>query len=528
MVNGPLSVRDQEGPVERENFSRGKGTAEGEPVDDVRPGATGGSGRSPFRRWEQRRAEIERELAGDPTAGRSDPRRDLPDSAVIPASEIPGPRTPAQAQMLSWMLRPVPFMESCRRRYGDVFRVRLGPLKRVAIVSNPDAVREILTGDPTIFQLGSTNGIFRPVLGATSLFLLDGQEHRRHRRLIAPAFHGHHVQRFTTLIEEATERELARWPIGKSIQLQGRMRKITLHVILRVVFDIQEERRERIGALLIRLLDRAEQPLAVMPWFRYEMRGMTPYGSLMETTRELNALLFEEIQARRSDPQLEERDDVLSMLARARHDDASFMSDQEIRDEVVTLLIAGHETTATALAWLFDRLLQHPRILGRLEEDLESGDGAYLDATIRETLRQRPVLPVTARKLAEPQRIGEYDFEAGWTLMPAIYLLHREPSIYPDPDTFRPERFIDDPPETHNWIPFGGGVRHCIGSNLSTLIMKTVFATVVQSVDIRAPGGPERIARRNFTLGPKGGCRVVVDRFEPRIAPSKQPSAVGS
>jgi cytochrome P450 len=439
----------------------------------------------------------------------------------------PGPRASGFRQSLQWFRAPVRYMERSRARYGDVFSVRLGPLKRACFISNPEGVRTVLTGHPDLLRMGPTNALFRPVLGSGSLFLLDGAEHRRHRSLIMPAFHRSNVQRLSELIAELAEREVASWPLGEPFQLYGRMRTLTLEVILNTVFGAAEgERQERLRALMPRLLDLVQRPFAVLPWFQYELGGSTPFGRLMVTLREIDEVLYREIRARRLDPEIGSRDDILSLLARARPEEGDFMTDREIRDEVITLLIAGHETTATAISWSFERLLRHPDALRRLGGGLAGGrGGAYLDVVIKESLRQRPVLPITARKLTGPMELCGYTFPEGWTLMPCVYLLHHEPEVYPEPHEFRPERFLDDDPAPHAWIPFGGGVRHCIGSNLALAVMKVVLATTIPRARL-VPGSrdPEPIVRRNFTLGPGRGATVVLEsRHSPVYVPADRP-----
>jgi cytochrome P450 len=440
----------------------------------------------------------------------------------------PGPRTPGFRQSLEWFRNPVRYMERCRARYGDVFSVQLGPLKRASFISNPEGVRAILTGDPDLLRMGPTNRLFLPVLGEGSLFLLDGAEHRRHRGLIMPAFHRSHVQELSGLISELTERDVASWPLGEPFRLHDRMRALTLEVILHAVFGMGEgERQDRLRVLLPLLLDLVQRPFAVLPWFQYELGGRSPFGRLMRTLGEIDEVLYREIRARRLDPELDSRDDVLSLLARAQPEDGGdFLTDREIRDELITLLIAGHETTATAIAWAFERLLRHPDASKRLVGALAGGrGGAYLDVVIKETLRQRPVLPITARKLTGPMELCGYTFPEGWTLMPCIYLLHHEPAVYPDPHEFRPERFLEEHPSPHTWIPFGGGVRHCIGSGLALAVTKVVLATAIPRINLSpASPEPEPVVRRNFTLGPGRGAAVVLEsRHTPIVVPARRP-----
>lgn len=432
-----------------------------------------------------------------------------------------GSRLPGTLQSLQWFRDPVRFMQRGRERHGPIFRVRLGALKRCVFVAEPDAAWEVLTGSPELMRMGSTNGIFRPVLGDRSLFLLDGPEHRRHRSLIMPTFHRGAVRRFSGLVGELAAREVATWPVDEPFAIQSRMRAVTLEMIFRVVIGVVGgDRDERLRKLIDELLEMVQNPIAVLPAFQRELGGRTPFARLMALVAEIEKLLYLEIGERRHDPSKADRDDVLSLLLRPASHEPGFMSDREVRDELLTLLIAGHETTATALAWSFERLLRHPAALARVVDELARGaDGAYLDAVVRESMRQRPVLPITARKLSAPIRLGGYTFPKGWTLMPCIFLIHNDPAVYTHPERFDPDRFLsDDPPSNRVWLPFGAGPRHCIGSSLSLMAVKVVLRTVLERVELRPERAePERIVRRNFTLGPELGARVVCSRrLEPR------------
>jgi cytochrome P450 family 135 len=433
----------------------------------------------------------------------------------------PGPRSPGSVQSLSWFRDPVAFMTRNRQRHGAVFSVRLGALRRCAVIADPAAAWQVLTGDPELMRMGSTNGIFRPVLGDRSLFLLDGQEHRRHRTLLMPAFHRGTVRRFSSLVSELAARDVAAWPLGTPFELQERMRSVTLEMIFRVVIGFAGgERDERLRLRIHDLLDLVQNPIAVLPAFQYELGGRSPFGRLMTIVAEIDRLLRTEISERRHDPGRAERDDVLSMLVRPQAHEPGYLSDREVRDELMTLLIAGHETTATALAWTFERLLRHPAVMARLVDEIDVGaDDAYLDAVVRESLRQRPVLPITARKLSAPVELAGFTFPAGWTLMPCIFLIHNDPEAFPDPDRFDPDRFLTGRmPSSRVWIPFGAGPRHCLGSSLSLMAIKVVLRTVLRRAVLRPErADPERIVRRNFTLGPERGATAVLERrLEPR------------
>lgn len=436
----------------------------------------------------------------------------------------PGSRLPGGAQSLAWFRDPVRFMERNRRARGKVFSVKLGPLRRCTFIADADLAWEVLTGDPELMRLGSTNGIFRPVLGDRSLFLLDGHEHRRHQARMRPPFARSRVARFSGLVSEIAARDLAGWPVGEPFAIQERMRGVTLELIFRTVLGVVDPLRdERLRELLHDLLDQVQSPIAVLPAFQVELGGRSPFARLMRTVAAIDELLFEEIGERRYDPSQSERDDILSLLVTPKPHEDGYMSDREVRDETLTLLIAGHETTATALSWTFERLLRNPQALARCREEIELGSGeAYADAVVRETLRQRPVLPITARKLTRPVALGQWTFPKGWTLMPCMYLLQNDPDVYPEPDRFRPERFLEGGGvPSRIWLPFGAGPRHCIGNGLSLMAIKAVLQTVLARVELEPDRPePERVVRRNFTLGPERGARLIVKRrLERPVAP---------
>ena len=450
------------------------------------------------------------------------PLRVLDDDAT--PSLPPGSRRPGSVQSLGWFRDPVRFMERNRKAHGKLFSVKLGPLRRCTFVADAPLAWQVLTGDPELMRMGSTNGIFRPVLGDRSLFLLDGAEHRRHQLQIRPRFARSRVDRFAGLVSELAARELASWPVGEPFAIQERMRGVTLQLIFRTVLGIVDPARdERLRELVHEVLDQVQSPIAVLPAFQVQLGGRSPFARLMRTVAAIDALLFEEIGERRYDPSRHDRDDILSLLVTPQPHEDGFLSDREVRDEILTLLIAGHETTATALCWAFERLLRNPEALERCRAEVESGTGdEYIDAVVRETLRQRPVLPVTARKLTRPIALGPWTFPKGWTLMPCMYLIHNDPEVFPEPERFRPERFLaPESVSTRIWLPFGAGPRHCIGNGLSLMAIRAVLRTVLARAEL-APDRPEaeRVVRRNFTLGPERGARLVVRRrLEQPVAP---------
>jgi cytochrome P450 family 135 len=454
-------------------------------------------------------------MEGLRTDRRAAPRQEvLPPTESVSSGMPPGPRRPAVVQTLEWVFDPEGFMRRCARRYGKAFTVCLGPSTDVVFLSDPAHVRAVFQGPPQHMNMGDINGLFRRVLGRNSLLVLDGEEHMRQRKLLLPPFHGDRIARHHAAMARAAAVDVATWPVGRPFRLQPRMQAMTLNVILRAVFGLEPgPRRDELRVLLARLLELNTGLATTLPQLRIELGGLTPWGRLMRCTDEVDQRLYAEIARRRADPESDRREDVLSLLLDARDEAGEPMSDREIRDQLLTMLVAGHETTATSLSWAFERLLRSPSALARLREELAEGDGPYLDAVIKETLRLRPVVPISARKLTAPFQVDGHEYPADTVLMPCIYLVHRDPDLYPDPEEFRPERFLDQPPATYAWIPFGGGVRRCMGASFALLEMRTVIRAVLTSVELRAGGRRgEPMVRRAFTLSPKRGARVVVTR----------------
>jgi cytochrome P450 family 135 len=432
----------------------------------------------------------------------------------------PGPRGPAVLQSLRLILQPIDFLEHCLRRYGDVFTLRFVGMGDLVYVADTATVKEIFTGDPKIFHAGEANEVLEPVLGSRSVLLLDDDEHLRERRLLLPPFHGERVRRYRELVAEIAAAEVERWPRGQSFALRPRMQKITLEVILRAVFGIREaERLDRLRVLLPRMLDHGTV-VVWMPFLRRNLGPWSPWRRFLRVRAEVDGLLGDETRRRRAAADLEERDDVLSLLLQARDDDGEPMGEKELRDELMTLLLAGHETTATGLAWAFERLTRNPRVMSRLQESLKDEDEAYLDAVAKETLRARPVVYDVARRLTAPATIKGWRLPTGAYVVPSITAIHLLQGIYDRAEEFRPERFLDaDQPDSYAWIPFGGGRRRCIGAAFATMEMKAVLSEVLSRVDVRAADPkPERIRLHNVTLVPAKGARVVVSDRVPRPA----------
>jgi cytochrome P450 family 135 len=436
----------------------------------------------------------------------------------------PGPPWPPALQTAAWITRPTPFMERARRRYGDVFTVRLAQVGTFVFTADPDLLKTVFTTGPDRLRAGEANVALEPVLGSRSVLLLDGAEHIRQRRLMLPPFHGERLRGYEELIAEIATDELRRWPVGKPLVLQPRMQAVTLEVILRVVFGMDEgprlvELRER----LKRLLTVSTRPWALVPWLRRDLGRLSPWVRFLEVRDEVDEAIFAEIARRRDDPSLADRTDIFSMLMQARDEDGAALGDRELRDELITLLVAGHETTATGLAWAFERMVRHR---GGLQQLAADGDArAYADAVVQETLRLRPPLPLVARRVVnEPYQLGEHEIPVGTMVAPCIYLVHRREDLYPDPYVFRPERFLERPPETYAWLPFGGGMRRCIGASFAVLEMSTILRTVARELRLEPAGaGPELISRRAIVFAPSRGGEVVVSAGRGQVAEDVEP-----
>ena len=428
------------------------------------------------------------------------------------AAAPPGSRLPGLVQAVRFSRDPVGFLERSRRRYGDVFSLPFPAYGRMVYVADPALVKQVFTGDPATFHAGEPNGrALEPILGRFSLLTLDGDEHMRQRKLLLPPFHGDAVRRYGDLIAEIAAREVERWPVGESFELRPRMQAVTLEVILRAVFGVRgEERLNRFRAVLPRLGESVGLQMW-LPFLRRNLGPWSPWARFVRLRAEVDELVYEEIRDRRAEQDAGERDDVLSLLLSARHEDGSPMTDRELRDELITLLTAGHETSATALAWAFERLLRTPHAMRALRKEVESGGDDYAEAVVKETLRVRPVVVDVARIVRSDVQLGPWNVRAGTIVVPAIALVQLRPDVYESPQEFRPERFIEGQPAPYTWIPFGGGVRRCLGAAFAQLEIRTVLQTVVARATLTAPDpAPERIRLRHVTLVPEHGTRVTL------------------
>ena len=424
----------------------------------------------------------------------------------------PGPRMGRVPQTAIWSRKAQWLLEQGRARFGRMFTLKIAYEGDWVVISDPELVKQVFTGDPRVFHAGEGNQILRPVLGDNSVLVLDEKKHIEQRKLLLPPFHGERMQAYGEKMAEIAAREIESWPTGVPYKLRPRMQAITLEIVLETVFGIHGgERMGQLREALREFLDLTSNPKALLPILLVGPDRITRVPAFRRRVERVDRLLGEEMDERRRAEDLAERDDVLSMLIGARHEDGSPMSDAEIRDELLTLLVAGHETTATALSWAMERLTRHPEKLERLRSEVEAGEEAYLTATIQETLRLRPVIVVVIRKLTEPVELGGYELPAGARVVPSIHLIHRDPETYPEPDRFLPERFLDNPPGTYTWIPFGGGVRRCLGAAFAQFEMAVVLRELVRRHGIApANPAPERPFRRAITETPRHDAEVVL------------------
>ena len=436
----------------------------------------------------------------------------------------PGPSTPRPIQTARWVRRPLDLFERCERRYGDFFTLRMAGFDPMVFTSDPEAVRALFAADRDNGLPAGRSFVLEPVMGPRSVLLLEGEEHMRRRKLMLPAFHGERMRAYEGLITSIADREVASWPDDREFALHARFQALTLEVILAAVFGVAEgERADRLREHLGRVLQLTSSPsMMAVGLFTRRLGRFGPMRSFQALIGRIDELLAREIAERRAAGDLGEREDILSMLIEARFDDGSGMDDGEIRDQLMTLLLAGHETTATALAWTFDLVFRTPGAMERLRSAVDGDDRDYIDAVGQEALRLRPVIPMIGRTLTKGGRLGPWDLPPGTDVFPAIYLVHRRADLYPEPLEFRPERFLDGETPGFAWIPFGGGTRRCLGAAFAQFEMRVVLSRVLSAVELESTASaPERMVRRNVTLSPKRGtpARILSRRPAPEPAP---------
>ncbi len=430
----------------------------------------------------------------------------------------PEPKSSPLVQTLRWSFRPLPFMQENREKYGDNFSVKFLTFERpMVMISDPAAIKALYMERSHGLPPGR-DIILTPIVGPRSLLVTEGADHLAHRKLMLPPFHGERMRSYQPLVEEIVDREIDAWPLGEEFPIHPQMQAITLEVILKVVFGVADGPRfERLRTVLTKVLEETASPFAQLAGLasrRFGGRG--PWAKFEKQLKEADDLLYAEIAEHRASGAYEEREDILSLMMQARFEDGSEMSDSDLRDQLMTLLLAGHETTATALAWTFDLLLRHQGPLQRLRESLEAGEDDYLRAVISESLRLRPVVPLAGRRLNADLETENLHLPAGTDVTPAIWLTHTRADVYPEPFAFRPERFLEDGPDTYAWIPFGGGIRRCIGAAFAEFEMRIVLREVLTRCELhKASPAPEKIGRRNITLSPRAGTPVVLSARHP-------------
>ncbi|MEO5651254.1 MAG: cytochrome P450 [Marmoricola sp.] len=433
---------------------------------------------------------------------------------VDPSDLPPGPRASALLQSVGLLRFRHWFIPRMARRHGDVFTIKIMPEGRYLVVfTRPEHVREIFAGDPEVFHAGKGNAILGPVMGEHSLLLVDSSQHRRARKLLMPAFNGHALRGYEELVSGLAREEVARWQPGEVFASLERMNALTLEVILRVVFGVTDETRlAELRTLVNKTVD--IPPHVFLGWGYPRLQRLGPWRRTVENQIELDRVIFAEIAERREASDLAERSDVLSRLLRVSDEETGEgLSDSELRDQLVTLLLAGHETTATALAWTLYELGKDPVQASRARRAVREGDDAHLEAVLKESMRLHPVIPMVVRHLMKPATIGGIELPAGVNVAASILLAHADERSHPDHGRFRPERFADGEVATNTWIPFGGGVRRCIGAGFSLMEGVAVLREVLDTFDVVVPPGASDVPKvRNITSVPRRGARIMVER----------------
>lgn len=440
----------------------------------------------------------------------------------------PGPRLPALVQLTAMLTRPRPFIARGRARYGDRFTVRMAGLGTYVMPSDPALIRQAFTAPADVLHAGESNEL-GPILGVNSLLATDGAKHLRQRKLLLPPFHGARMQDYERLIEEITIDELATWPVGQEFPVVDSMMRITLRAILRAVFGAHGATMQRLEELLPVLTERGSA-LSIVPFLHHDLGRYSPWGNFLRIRAEVDGLLDGLIAEAKADPNLTDRPDVLALLVQARYDDGEPMTNPEIRDQLVTMLAAGHETTATTLAWAVERLRRHPAVLARLTEAVDTGDRDYLAATIREVQRVRPVIMFTTRLVKQPFEIGGYVLPRGTRLALGGAITHFDERLFPQAREFRPERFVEAKPGTYSWLPFGGGVRRCIGAAFAHLEMEVVLRTMLSTYDLLpTTAEPEAFKFRGVAHTPARGGRIEVrPRTRPQAAAASPAESIAA
>jgi cytochrome P450 len=444
---------------------------------------------------------------------------DSPDTALAAPPVVPLSRT---LQVLRISQRQIEFMFRWRRELGEVFRVRGVIAGGPVITSHPDHVRSLFTAKPELAPSLTAESPLLPIVGPNSVLTANGPRHLRQRKLLLPPFHGEAIEHYTQMIADASEREIDRWPVGEPFALAGRMQAITLDVIMAGIFGIEGTPVR--GTPEWRLRAAVKYLAQVSTWRVAKLGEMLnmgheePVGLTRQGVAILDRCTYPMISSRRREEDLEQRTDILSLIMRARTEDGQPLSDKELRDEILTLVLAGFETTANSLAWTWERLLRTPAAYERLRDAVRSDEQAdeHVEAAILEGMRCRPVIPTIGRRVAVPWRLGNYAIPAGTPVIMSIMLLHHREDLYPEPFAFRPERWLEHKPGTYEWIPFGGGTRRCLGAALAMAEQRVVLKAMARRLDLQADRpDPEHAQNRNVTMIPARGARAVLRSRRP-------------
>lgn len=437
------------------------------------------------------------ELVSEPAT--SQPRESLP----------PGPRAPIAVQTLAMRTRQRPYLERARRRYGPLFTVHLLGLGRTVIVADPELIKQTFRADPTVLHAG-TGSPLRELLGDHSLLGIDEGEHMEQRKLLLPPFKGQRMKQYESMIAEIAAAEIDSWPQDVEFATLESMQRITLRAILSAVFGADGEQLHDLEELIPRWTALGGR-VSLAPELRLKLGRYSPWARFLTLRAQFDALLDELIAAAKADPELAERADVLALMVQARHEDGTPMDNAEIRDELVTMLVAGHETTANTLAWAVERIRRHPELLRRLQEEVDDGGSALREATIREVQRTRPVIAFAGRFVRKPFELGGHRLPVGSRILLAACLTHYDPTLFPHPERFDPDRFLDKLPDTYSWIPFGGGIRRCIGATFAHMEMDVVLRVLLERVALEPTDAPgERWGARGIVSTPGGGGKALV------------------
>jgi cytochrome P450 len=440
-----------------------------------------------------------------------------PADAADPIHRPPPIALPRPVQMLRFSRRQIEFVFRARRELGEVFEMKAGISAGTVVSCHPDHARSLFTAKPELVPSLTAESPLRPIVGPSSVLTANGESHLRQRKLLLPSFHGDAVERYTQMIAEVTEREIDTWPLGQPFALAPRMQAITLEVIMSGIFGVQGRpapgsSEARLRSAVKYLTAASTSPLAKIGELANTGRA-EPVGLVKTGVSVLDRATYSVIDARRQASDLSDREDILSTLLAVRTEDGEMLSDQELRDELLTLLLAGFETTANSLAWTWERLLRtpdaHESLLSAVRTDSQAEE--RVEATIVEGMRCRPVVPIIGRRVTVPWRLGEYVLPAGSAVSISILLLHHREDLYPEPFAFRPERWLDRKPGTYEWIPFGGGTRRCLGATLAMAEQRVVLAAMARRLDLQADRPePEHAQHRNVTMIPFRGARAVL------------------